>query len=101
MARWSPGWSAAVMSGHQYAAEPPLRPAADQLLTVSQAADLLAVSESTLRRLLRSGRLRHVRLGRMIRVPAAEVANAARYGTHHVDRPEMTGANGTPSTQRR
>jgi excisionase family DNA binding protein len=41
---------------------------ADRLLTVAEAAEFLAVSQSTLRRWLRGRQIEHVRLGRSVRI---------------------------------
>lgn len=49
----------------------PERAPLPELLTVREAADLLAVSEKTVYRLARSGQLPHVRLGASVRVPRA------------------------------
>lgn len=47
------------------------------LLSVDQAARRLAVSTDTVRRQIRAGVLRSVRVGRAVRVPAADVEAAA------------------------
>lgn len=44
-----------------------------RLLTVEQAAERMAVSPSTVRRLIRSGRLPSINLGRCRRVPSTVV----------------------------
>lgn len=45
-----------------------------KLLTVKEVADRLAVSESTVFRLLRSGKLRPIKLGRALRFDEQDVA---------------------------
>lgn len=47
---------------------------ADKLyLRIREAAEILDVSERTIRRRLRDGSLPHVKLGRLIRIPAGAV----------------------------
>lgn len=43
------------------------------LLTTAQAAELLGVHPDTLRRLLADGRLRYLKVGRSVRIEAAEL----------------------------
>ena len=45
------------------------RPAADRLLTVSEAAEILSTSERFPRRLIEERRIRFVRVGRHVRIP--------------------------------
>jgi excisionase family DNA binding protein len=40
-------------------------------LTVNEVADLLRIDRKTVHKLIASGDLRHVRLGRVIRIPAS------------------------------
>ena len=55
---------------------------AQQLLRVSEAAELLAVKESTIRAWLLARRLSRVRVGRRaVRIPAAEVQRLIVEGT--------------------
>jgi excisionase family DNA binding protein len=45
-----------------------------QLLTVDQAAERLVVSSRTVRRMINDGRLKHVNIGRAVRVSEAALA---------------------------
>ena len=45
-----------------------------QLLTVDQAAERLGVSSRTVRRMINDGRLKHVQIGRAVRVSEAVLA---------------------------
>lgn len=61
--------TAAVPSNTEQAPSLPIQSRApERLLTVSEAAGLLAVSEKTIRRWIAAGRLPAVRLGRLVRV---------------------------------
>jgi len=53
----------------------------DNLLTVAQAAERLAVSPVTVRRLLDDGSLRRVRIGRAIRVCPGSLARLVSKGS--------------------
>ena len=46
---------------------------AERLLTVVEAAKVLRVCTATVRRLVKAGKMRHVRVGRLIRIPDTEV----------------------------
>lgn len=46
----------------------------EEILTVKEASDRLKVSQEVVRRLLRSGKLRGVNLGRDWRIPASAIA---------------------------
>ena len=46
----------------------------DRLLTVGEAASWLNVSEKTIRRLIASGRIKCIRLGRLVRLEPADVS---------------------------
>jgi excisionase family DNA binding protein len=48
---------------------PTVSPAADRMLTVAQAAELLGTTERFPRRLIEQRRIRFVRLGRHVRIP--------------------------------
>ncbi len=50
----------------------------EELLTIEQTADYLQVSVSTVRRMVRDGRLRSVSLGRLRRVPASALEELTR-----------------------
>ena len=52
----------------------------ERLFTLREAADKLSVSREFLKRAYRAGRLRIVRLGRAVRVPAQEVERVVREG---------------------
>lgn len=45
----------------------------DQLLTLQQAADRLQISMSTIRRLIKAGKLQAVRIGRNLRIRPADL----------------------------
>jgi excisionase family DNA binding protein len=45
------------------------KPPADRLLTVSEAAEILSISERFPRRLIEERRIRFVRVGRHVRIP--------------------------------
>lgn len=45
----------------------------DAYYTPAEAAEILKVSEDTVRRMLKRGELRHRRLGRLIRIPASSL----------------------------
>ncbi len=53
----------------------------DRLLTVAQAAELLATSESFPRRLIAERRIRFVRVGRHVRIPESALADLIAAGT--------------------
>jgi excisionase family DNA binding protein len=53
----------------------------DRLLTVAQAAELLATSESFPRRLIAERRVRFVRVGRHVRIPESALAELVAAGT--------------------
>jgi excisionase family DNA binding protein len=53
----------------------------DRLLTVAQAAELLATSESFPRRLIAERRIRFVRVGRHVRIPESALAELIAAGT--------------------
>lgn len=53
----------------------------DRLLTVAQAADLLATTERFPRRLIAERRIRFVRVGRHIRIPESAVREFIASGT--------------------
>lgn len=55
--------------------QPTTRHSIDHLLRIREAAHRLAVSLSTIRREIRSGRLRAVRIGRVLRISEAELAS--------------------------
>ncbi|MCZ2340320.1 MAG: helix-turn-helix domain-containing protein [Bacteroidales bacterium] len=52
---------------------PQLLPVSRQLITVRQAADILAVSAETVRQWMRAGKLSGVRVGRTIRIHTESV----------------------------
>jgi excisionase family DNA binding protein len=52
----------------------------ERLVTMKRAAARLQVSERFLRRLARSGHLKVVRIGRAVRIPAAELERLCREG---------------------
>jgi excisionase family DNA binding protein len=61
--------SAAFASSPENTSSSPIYPTAPEpLLTVSEAARLLAVSDKTIRRWITAGRLPAVRLGRLVRI---------------------------------
>ncbi len=53
----------------------------DRLLTVAQAAELLATSESFPRRLIAERRIRFIRVGRHVRIPESALAELIEAGT--------------------
>ena len=55
--------------------------------TVDEAADELAVSPFTIRSWIGQRRIGHVRLGRSIRIPAAEIQRLLEDGFHPARRP--------------
>ena len=54
---------------------------ADRLLTVAEAAKLLATSDSFPRRLISERRIRFVRVGRHVRIPESALAEFISAGT--------------------
>jgi excisionase family DNA binding protein len=56
----------------------------EPLLTVRDVAKRLSLSEPTIRRYIRTGRLRPVRLGRAVRFTQDEVARLVRQSTDHI-----------------
>jgi len=44
-----------------------------KLLSIRQAAEVLAMSEVSVRRMVRDGQLEHLRIGRALRVPLASI----------------------------
>jgi excisionase family DNA binding protein len=52
----------------------------DRLLTVAQAAEMLATTERFPRRLIEERRIRYVRLGRHVRIPESAVHEFIRAG---------------------
>jgi excisionase family DNA binding protein len=52
-----------------------------QLLTVAQVADRLSVSQISVRRWIASGKLKHVRLNRSVRVPLDSVEQIVKANT--------------------
>ena len=52
----------------------------DRLLTVAQAAEMLATTERFPRRLIEERRIRFVRLGRHVRIPESAVCEFIRAG---------------------
>jgi excisionase family DNA binding protein len=59
-----------------------------RLVTVQEAADLLGLSPYTLYAWIAQRRIVHTRLGRAVRIPAAEVRRLIREGTVRVERKE-------------
>lgn len=55
---------------------------AQELITLKEAASLLSISRSTLRRWIAQGRLPCVRLGRLLRVRVADLDALVRIGFH-------------------
>ena len=55
----------------------------DQLLTLQQAADRLQISMSTIRRLIKAGKLQAVRIGRNLRVRPADLEAYITAGAKH------------------
>ena len=62
------------------------RPAAERPRTVAEAADELGLSVYTVRSWIASRRLAHLRLGRAIRIPAAEVRRVIEASTVPAER---------------
>ena len=58
-----------------------MRQATDRLLTVAQAAEMLATSERFPRRLIAERRIRFVRVGRHVRIPESVLAAFVAAGT--------------------
>jgi excisionase family DNA binding protein len=56
-------------------------PATDRLLTVAQAAELLATGERFPRRLIAERRIRFVRVGRHVRIPESALCDLIERGT--------------------
>jgi excisionase family DNA binding protein len=52
-----------------------------KLLSIRQCADVLSVSEISVRRMIKDGRLQHVRLGRSLRVPLDSVEQIVKANT--------------------
>jgi len=55
------------------------------LYTVEQTADLLSVSTKTIRRLIKSGDIPHVRIGRAVRLKTQEIEDWVEKNTHYSD----------------
>lgn len=55
----------------------------DQLLTLQQAADRLQISMSTIRRLIKAGKLQAVRIGRNLRIRPADLEAYINEGVKH------------------
>ena len=82
-------WQRRVQSSHRGRArssERQPRPPSERLLTVVEAADELGLSVSTIRSWIASRRLGHIRLGRSIRLKAAELRRVIEAGTVPADR---------------
>src|SRR5690349_17789533 len=75
------GWSPIAMGDPQYPRDRRLDGRAERLVTVPEAADLLAVSASTVRRLIGRRLIASVRVGRAVRLPLSAVLEVARLGT--------------------
>lgn len=58
-----------------------MRQATDRLLTVAQAAEMLATSERFPRRLIAERRIRFVRVGRHVRIPESALVALIDAGT--------------------
>ena len=56
-------------------------PVTDRLLTVAQAAELLATGERFPRRLIAERRIRFVRVGRHVRIPESALRELIEFGT--------------------
>jgi excisionase family DNA binding protein len=56
-------------------------PTTDRLLTVAEAAELLATTERFPRRLIEERRIRFVRVGRHVRIPESALREFIRAGT--------------------
>lgn len=56
-------------------------PTTDRMLTVAQAADLLATGDSFPRRLIAERRIRFVRVGRHVRIPESALREFIAAGT--------------------
>jgi excisionase family DNA binding protein len=63
------------------------------LYTVEQTADLLSVSTKTIRRLIKSGDIPHVRIGRAVRLNSQEIEDWVRYNTHYSDNMHLACSN--------
>ena len=59
---------------------PPAEPAGRLLLRVAEAAEMLAISRSSLYQLMSAGEVRTVRLGRTLRIPRRELERLAEAG---------------------
>jgi excisionase family DNA binding protein len=53
----------------------------DRLLTVAQAAEMLATSERFPRRLIAERRIRYIRVGRHVRIPESALRDLLQAGT--------------------
>lgn len=69
------------VSSHMHSGGQVARPAVERPRTVAQAADELGLSVYTVRAWIASRRLAHLRLGRAIRIPAAEVRRVIEAST--------------------
>jgi excisionase family DNA binding protein len=58
-----------------------VRSASDRLLTIAQAAELLATTERFPRRLIAERRIRFVRVGRHVRIPESALCEFIASGT--------------------
>jgi len=65
---------------------------ADRLLTVGQAAELLATSERFPRRLIAERRIRFVRVGRHVRIPESALSDFIAAGLVEPITPQRRGA---------
>jgi excisionase family DNA binding protein len=58
-----------------------MKPETDRLLTVAQAAEMLATSERFPRRLIAERRIRYIRVGRHVRIPESALRDLLQAGT--------------------
>jgi excisionase family DNA binding protein len=58
-----------------------MNPDNDRLLTVAEAAEMLATSERFPRRLIAERRIRYIRVGRHVRIPESALRELLRAGT--------------------
>ena len=55
----------------------------DDVLTVEELCELLKIGKNTAYRLLQEGQIQAIRIGRIWKIPKAEVARYLSDGTHH------------------
>ena len=64
-----------------------------ELYTVEQTAALLSVSTKTIRRIIKSGDIPHVRIGRSVRLKTQEIEDWVEKNTHYSDTMHLACSN--------